>query len=341
MNAAAVARHGLRLAGAGRGRARGAGVARAARASSARRRSRRSDSLLAVARARLRADAARLARRAAAVDAPPARRLRARRGAHARGHAGQRPAAQRWRVAFFDHADPDLDPQGLPLTADLPRERRRAAALRACGRAGAAGRASRRPSCACTACCGSLELQWRIGAVGDACRCYPNFAAVSRYAWLAGDRRLADIGIKTQVAARRRHRLQAARRVPRRRSDPPHRLEGDAASSRGPIVREFQDERDQRVIFLLDCGRRMRADEGARARLQPLRRGAERADAAGLRRAEGRRRGRRADLRHRARAAARVRAAQGPGDARRADAPRSTTSSPKPRTPTTCWPRAT
>ena len=29
-----------------------------------------------------------------------------------------------------------------------------------------------------------------------------------------------------------------------------------------PIVRQFQDERDQRVFFLLDCGRRMRADTG-------------------------------------------------------------------------------
>ena len=28
-----------------------------------------------------------------------------------------------------------------------------------------------------------------------------------------------------------------------------------------PIVRQFQDERDQNVVFLLDCGRRMRADE--------------------------------------------------------------------------------
>jgi uncharacterized protein (DUF58 family) len=28
-------------------------------------------------------------------------------------------------------------------------------------------------------------------------------------------------------------------------------------------VREFQDERDQRVIFLIDCGRRMRADDGS------------------------------------------------------------------------------
>jgi uncharacterized protein (DUF58 family) len=28
------------------------------------------------------------------------------------------------------------------------------------------------------------------------------------------------------------------------------------------VVREFQDDRDQSVVFLLDCGRRMRADEG-------------------------------------------------------------------------------
>ena len=32
---------------------------------------------------------------------------------------------------------------------------------------------------------------------------------------------------------------------------------------RRPIVREFQDERDQNVLLLLDCGRRMRADEQA------------------------------------------------------------------------------
>ena len=31
-------------------------------------------------------------------------------------------------------------------------------------------------------------------------------------------------------------------------------------------MREYQDERDQCVVFLLDCGRRMRADEGSAAR---------------------------------------------------------------------------
>src|SRR4030095_1848489 len=32
-----------------------------------------------------------------------------------------------------------------------------------------------------------------------------------------------------------------------------------------PIVREFQDERDQCVMLLVDCGRRMRADDRAGA----------------------------------------------------------------------------
>jgi len=34
------------------------------------------------------------------------------------------------------------------------------------------------------------------------------------------------------------------------------------ARKRTPIVREYQDERDQQIIFLLDCGRRMRSQDG-------------------------------------------------------------------------------
>nr|MCH9673326.1 DUF58 domain-containing protein [Gammaproteobacteria bacterium] len=34
------------------------------------------------------------------------------------------------------------------------------------------------------------------------------------------------------------------------------------ARTRKPIAREYQDERDQNVVFLLDCGRRMRAVDG-------------------------------------------------------------------------------
>ena len=44
---------------------------------------------------------------------------------------------------------------------------------------------------------GSFELLRTIGA-GQRLHVYPNFAAVARYAWLAGDKRLAQIGIKVR-----------------------------------------------------------------------------------------------------------------------------------------------
>jgi len=168
-------------------------------------------------------------------------------------------SARRWRVAFFDHADPDLDPQGLPVSADLranaqallrytvqPRRRGRVAFESADVRVQSLGR--------------SLELQWRIGE-SEARPVFPNFASVSRYAWLATDRRLADIGIKTQV--QRGEGTDFKQLAEYRPGDSIRHIDWKATLKQSrPIVRQFQDERDQCVIFLIDCGRRMRADEG-------------------------------------------------------------------------------
>jgi uncharacterized protein (DUF58 family) len=165
----------------------------------------------------------------------------------------------RWRVAFFDHADPDLDPQGLPVTADLranaeaklrytvqPRRRGRVVFKPADVRVHSLGR--------------SLELQWRIGAA-ETRPVFPNFASVSRYAWLATDRRLAAIGIKTQV--QRGEGTDFKQLAEYRPGDSIRHIDWKATLKQSrPIVRQFQDERDQCVIFLIDCGRRMRADEG-------------------------------------------------------------------------------
>jgi uncharacterized protein (DUF58 family) len=167
--------------------------------------------------------------------------------------------SHRWRVAFFDHADPDLDPQGLPVTADLranaqaqlrytvqPRRRGRIAFEPADVRVHSLGR--------------SLELQWRIGAA-ETRPVLPNFASVSRYAWLATDRRLAAIGIKTQV--QRGEGTDFKQLAEYRPGDSIRHIDWKATLKQSrPIVRQFQDERDQCVIFLIDCGRRMRADEG-------------------------------------------------------------------------------
>jgi len=106
---------------------------------------------------------------------------------------------------------------------------------------------------------GLADLQLRVGAA-QSVHVYPNFAALARYAWLAGDRRLAEIGIKTYAARGAGTDFkQLGEYVP---GMPTRHIDWNASlRHRRPVVREFQDDRDQSVVFLLDCGRRMRADE--------------------------------------------------------------------------------
>src|SRR5205814_1561549 len=90
---------------------------------------------------------------------------------------------------------------------------------------------------------------------------YPDFAKVARYAWLAGDRRLAELGIKN--IAQRGEGTDFKELAEYRVGDDVRHLDWKATLRQGkPIVRQFQDDRDQCVMFLLDCGRRMRAAEG-------------------------------------------------------------------------------
>jgi uncharacterized protein (DUF58 family) len=106
---------------------------------------------------------------------------------------------------------------------------------------------------------GLCELLDRIGPT-DMRRVYPDFAQVARYAWLAGDRRLQEIGIKT-------YQLRGSGTDFKELSEyrvgaPVRHIDWRATLRVGkPIVREFQDERDQCVMLLVDCGRRMRADD--------------------------------------------------------------------------------
>ena len=89
-------------------------------------------------------------------------------------------------------------------------------------------------------------------------RSYPDFAQVARYAWLAGDRRLQEIGIKTYQ--QRGEGTDFKQLAEYRYGDPVRHIDWKATLRQNkPILREFQDERDQCVMLLIDCGRRMRA----------------------------------------------------------------------------------
>ena len=92
-------------------------------------------------------------------------------------------------------------------------------------------------------------------------RSYPDFAQVARYAWLAGDRRLQEIGIKTYQ--QRGEGTDFKQLAEYRYGDSVRHIDWKATlRQHKPILREFQDERDQCVMLLIDCGRRMRAQDG-------------------------------------------------------------------------------
>lgn len=167
-----------------------------------------------------------------------------------------------WRVELFDGVDPTLAFEGLPRSVLVAAQAETEFAYRVTPR-------KRGPVVFAPAelrvrtLGGSFQLRFEVG-VEQPLRVYPNFAAVARYAWLAGDHRLAEIGIKS--APQRGAGTDFKQLSEYHPGDPVRHIDWKATLRHArPIVREFQDERDQTVLFLLDCGRRMRADEGSTA----------------------------------------------------------------------------
>jgi uncharacterized protein (DUF58 family) len=106
---------------------------------------------------------------------------------------------------------------------------------------------------------GLLDCNLRIGP-RESRRVFPDFKRQASLAWLATDRRLAELGIKN--VRRRGEGTDFDQLTEYRAGDPVRHIDWKATLKHGrPIVRVFQDERDQSVLFLLDCGRRMRADD--------------------------------------------------------------------------------
>jgi uncharacterized protein (DUF58 family) len=92
-------------------------------------------------------------------------------------------------------------------------------------------------------------------------RIYPNFAALAKFALLATDHRLSQIGVRQR--RRRGVGLDFEQLREYREGDSPRSIDWKAtARARKLIAREYQDERDQQVVLLIDCGRRMAAQDG-------------------------------------------------------------------------------
>lgn len=90
---------------------------------------------------------------------------------------------------------------------------------------------------------------------------YPNFRSISHFKKLGLNHHIKQIGIHTKQ--RRGQGIDFHQLREFREGDSLNQIDWKAtARIRKPISREYQDEKDQDIIFLLDCGRRMHSKDG-------------------------------------------------------------------------------
>lgn len=91
---------------------------------------------------------------------------------------------------------------------------------------------------------------------------YPNFIAIAQWETLGHDQQMSQLGL--HLLQRRGQGMDFHQLREYRQGDTSRQIDWKASSrQRKMISREYQDERDQDIVFLLDCGRRMRAKDDA------------------------------------------------------------------------------
>ncbi|MHC8313147.1 DUF58 domain-containing protein [Pseudomonas sp. GT1P32] len=101
----------------------------------------------------------------------------------------------------------------------------------------------------------------RLLSVTDHTRVYPDFARLYGGQLLAVDNWLSQLGVRQRQ--RRGLGMEFHQLREFREGDSLRQIDWKAtARQRTPIAREYQDERDQQIMFMLDCGRHMRSHDG-------------------------------------------------------------------------------
>ena len=165
-------------------------------------------------------------------------------------------AAFNARAEIYDHHAAALETEGLPFSLTVPAAGFAQARYRL--RPTERGDLVMEPAQArVTSAFGLWQLEARIGQ-RQVLRSYPDFAKMADYALFATENRLSNLGV-----LRRRRRgtgLEFQQLRDYREGDTLRQIDWKATSRRGRLIaREYEDERDQQIVFLIDCGRRMMA----------------------------------------------------------------------------------
>ncbi|MCF5743544.1 MULTISPECIES: DUF58 domain-containing protein [Pseudomonas syringae group] len=162
-------------------------------------------------------------------------------------------------LKIFDHVPPGLEHENLPQSITLPADSK--------GRVGYRLRPSSRGHFTFEQCEISLPGPLRLWTtrrylvVHSTTRVYPDFARLYGGQLLAVDSWLSQLGVRQ--LQRRGPGMEFNQLREFREGDSLRQIDWKAtARQRTPIAREYQDERDQQIVFMLDCGRRMRSQDG-------------------------------------------------------------------------------
>lgn len=107
---------------------------------------------------------------------------------------------------------------------------------------------------------GFLKRQVSVGSE-SLVRVLPNFKAVSKFALMALADKVGQLGVR--IMRRRGQGLEFSHLREYRQGDLTRQIDWKATSRRRKLIsREYQDEKNQHVVALIDCGGRMRAKDG-------------------------------------------------------------------------------
>lgn len=170
------------------------------------------------------------------------------------------PGKRAWRLTVFDHYPQQSEFEGLPQAMRIA-----AGGFAEIGyRLRPLERGDQHFGLVQVLVTSPLRLWQRSRMLGtaEAVKVYPNFAEVTKYTLFATDNRLSQLGIKKH--RRRGEGLSFHQLRDYRAGDALRQIDWKATARLQRLIsREYQDERDQQVVFLIDCGRRMLAKDDA------------------------------------------------------------------------------
>ncbi|MET0027570.1 MAG: DUF58 domain-containing protein [Candidatus Thiodiazotropha sp.] len=175
-------------------------------------------------------------------------------------HRGDRPL----NLSVHDHHPADCQVEGLPQSMTLAAQRRFSMGYRLRPKS----RGEQRFPLVDLVLKSPLGL-WRQKRRIDhltRVRVFPNFREIAHYALLATDNHLSQIGVRKRQRRGEGSDFHQLREY--RTGDSLRQIDWKASSRyRKLISKEYQDERDQQLVFLLDCGRHMRHEDADGAHL--------------------------------------------------------------------------